>query len=180
MARLMRVCTDAILAIIEAGYGAIKPFRTGYMSGYGVWAPEPVVRLQADHSTLLSPQMYERQILPYDREIIRACPMCLFHIHNNGYHIARSLVQVDELDAVEVVVDPYPTGARKAHEIEMMQMIQKHKALMLDVSFPSYEESQWVLAQLDKRGLYFNAQFVPDILDALPEGLPGSQVWLLR
>ena len=180
MERLMRVCTDANLAIIEVGYGAIKPFRTGYMSGYGVWAPEPIVRMQADHSTLLSPQMYERQILPYDREVIRACPMCLFHIHNNGYHIAHLLVQVDELDAVEVVVDPYPRGARKAHEIEMMQMIQEHKALMLDVSFPSYEESQWVLAQLDKRGLYFNTQFVPDILDTLPEGLPGSRVWLLR
>ena len=177
MARLMRVCTDAHVALIEAGYRAIRPFRGGYMSGYGVWSPAPVVRMQADHSTLLSPQMYQRQVLPFDVEVMRACPICLFHIHNNGYHISPMLVEVDELDAIEVVVDPYPSGPRKAREIEMMQMIQQHKALMLDASFPRYEEAQWVLSQLDRRGLYFNAQFVPDVLADLPDDLPGSQVW---
>lgn len=179
MAALMRVCTDAHLAVVEAGYRAIKPFAGGYMSGYGVWSPQPVARMQADHSSLLSPSIYERQILPYDREIIQACPICLFHIHNNGYHIAPLLAQVEELDAIEVVVDPYPRGQRKAHEISMMQMIQQHKPLMVDVNFPSPEEANWMIANLDRTGLYFNAQFAPEILTAMEASREG-QIWLLE
>ncbi|NLS79800.1 MAG: hypothetical protein GXY76_21345 [Chloroflexi bacterium] len=180
MARLLRVCTDANLAVIEAGRKALRPFQGGYMSAFGVWAPEYVVRTQADHSTLLSPRMYREQILPFDREVIAAAPHCIFHIHNNGYHIAPDLVQVPELDAIEVVVDPYPTGARKAYEIVMMQMILQHKALLIDGNFPSYEEAEWVLAQLDRRGLYYNVQLSAETLSALPEGAPHSEMWLLE
>jgi hypothetical protein len=121
MARLMRVCTDVHLAVIEAGYKLLEPYpdgpaEGGYVSGWGIWAPGPVVRTQADHATLLSPDMYERQILPFDREIIRAGPHCIFHIHNPGLHLAPALLEVDELDVIEVVVDPYPSEARKPYE----------------------------------------------------------------
>jgi hypothetical protein len=179
MARLIRVCTDANLAVIEAGCKALKPFVGGYVSGYGIWSPQPVVRMQADHSTLLSPGMYERQILPYDREVIRACPRCIFHIHNNGYHIAHLLVQIPELDVIEVVVDPYPDLERKQYEIERMQMIQTHKPLLLDVNFPSFDEAEQLLAHLSPRGLCLNARFDPETFASLPAGVPGSRAWLL-
>ena len=179
MARLMRVCTDANLALIEAGNRALRPFQGGYMSGFAIWAPAPVVRTQADHSTLLSPQMYQRQVLPFDREVIRSLPFCIFHIHNNGYHIAPFLVQIEELDAIEVVVDPYPRGERKRYEIEMLQMIQEHKPLILDVNAPSFEEAEWVLGQLSPRGLCFNARFDQDTFATRPPDVPGSQVWVL-
>ena len=29
-------------------------------------------------------------ILPFDQELMRAQPFCIFHIHNNGLHVARS------------------------------------------------------------------------------------------
>jgi hypothetical protein len=181
MARLLRVCADANLSVIEAGFRALKPFEGGYVSGFGVWAPSPVVRTQADHSTLLSPGMYERQILPYDLEVIRACPMCIFHIHNNGYHIAPTLVEVVELDAIEVVVDPYPARSeRRAYEIEMMQMIQEYKPLILDANYPDFEESERVLDQLDRRGLCYNARFDPQTFASLPSDVPGGQKWLLQ
>jgi hypothetical protein len=150
------------------------------MSGYGVWAPQPISRMQADHSTLLSPTMYERQIMPYDVEIIQSCPLCLFHIHNNGYHIAHLLVQVDELDAIEVVVDPYPTGARREYEIERMQMIQEHKSLMIDANMPSQEEAEDVLAQLKRRGLYYNAQYIPELLADKDASVSSGTVWLIE
>ena len=178
MAGLMRACTDVHLAVVEAGRQALQPLQ-GYMSGYGVWAPAPVVRMQADHSSLLSPDIYARQILPYDLEIIRACPLCLFHIHNNGYHIAPLLVQIEELDAIEVVVDPYPTGKRKAHELAMMQMIQEHKPLMVDANFPTLEEAEWMLDNLVPEGLYFNAQFSPQVLAAAGDRGPEGRLWLL-
>lgn len=179
MAKLMRLCTDVHLMAVEAGYAVMEPFQGGYMNGYGVWAPGPVTRMQADHSTLCSPDLYATHILPYDLEIIQACPYCLFHIHNNGYHIAPQLIEIDELDAIEVVVDPYPTGARKAHEVEMMQLIQTRKPLMVDANFPSYAEAEWMLNQLDRAGLYFNMQFDPATLATLSSDMPKREVWLL-
>jgi hypothetical protein len=179
MANLMRVCTDANLAVIEAGYQVLKPYEGGYVSGYGIWSPVPVVRTQADHSTLLSPGMYARQVLPYDLEVIRACPRCIFHIHNNGYHIAPHLVQIPELDVIEVVVDPYPDAERKQYEIEMLQMIQRHKPLIVDVNFPSFQEAEQLLAQLSPRGLCYNARFDPETFASSAPHIPGKMAWLL-
>jgi hypothetical protein len=180
MARLIRVCTDASLAVIEAGNAQLPPFCEGAVSGYGVWAPAPVVRMQADHSSLLSPRMYEQQILPFDLEVVRACPACIFHIHNNGFHVAPFLVQTDELDVIEVVMDPYPVGEAKTHQVEMLQMIQEHKPLILDVGLPSIDEAEWLLARLSRRGLCFNARYSQEAFRAGSHALPGRTLWILE
>jgi hypothetical protein len=103
----------------------------------------------------------------------------MFHIHNNGLHIAPVLVEIPELNIIEVTVDPYPTGERKAHEVEMMQFIQEHKSLYLDVYLPSYEEGEWLLAQLPTRRLCFNAMYQAADFDALPPDAPGTEAWHL-
>jgi hypothetical protein len=185
MARLMRVCTDAHLAALEAGYKQIEPFEDGptpggYLTGWGTWAPGPVARTQADHATLLSPDMYERQILPYDLEIIRACPHCIFHLHNPGLHLAPALLEVDDLDVIEVVVDPYPSEARKPYEMAMYDRILERKPLILDVNFPSVEEADWFLGELSHRGLCLNARFSEETMATMPSGTPEAETWMLR
>jgi hypothetical protein len=178
MARLLRVCTDAVLTVAEAGRKVLKPYRNGHLSGYAIWAPAPVVATQADHSTLLSARMYAQHILPYDLEVIRSCPFSVIHLHNNGLHVAPLLVQVPELNVIEVAMDPYPTGERKAYEVEMLQMILAHKSLILDVKLPSYEEGEWLLAQLPQRRLCFHPLFDLSVYEALPEDTPGRETWL--
>jgi hypothetical protein len=170
--------------VIEAGYKLLEPYKDGpaeggYISGWGIWAPGPVVRTQADHATLLSPDMYERQILPFDLEIIRACPHCIFHIHNPGLHLAPALLEVDELDVIEVVVDPYPSEARKPYEMAMYDRILERKPLILDVNFPSLDEAGWVLGELSHRGLCLNARFSEEVLASLPAGASTSETWVL-
>ncbi len=179
MARMLRVCTDIILTVIAGRRGIVETIAGGHISGYGTWSPDEVVRTQADHSSLLSPAMYEQQILPFDREVIRACSHCIFHIHNNGLHVAPALVQVPELDVIEVVVDPYPTGKRKAYEVAMLQQIQAHKPLLLDVNLPDMAEAEWLLGQLSPRGLCFNARFTPETFRAERAKIPESQLWTL-
>ena len=179
MARLLRVCTDAVLTVVEGAYKVLKPFQEGYPSAHALWTPAPVVRTQADHSILLSAKMYGTHILPFDLEVIRSCPMSEFHLHNCGLHLAPLLVEIPELNAIQVGVDPYPTKERKPYEVEMMQLILQHKPLILEANFPSLAESEWLLSQLPKRGLYFNSWFVPEVYEALPASLPGSEVWLL-
>ena len=92
---------------------------------------------------------------------------------------APFLAQIPELDVVQVVVDPYPTGERKKYEIEMLQMVQQHKPLLLDINFPSFEEADWFLAQLSRRGLCFNARFAPEVFRTAPDGAPESAFWEL-
>lgn len=179
MARLMNVCTEAVLTVVEAGYEVVEPFHGGYPSGYAIWAPEPVVSTQADHSTLVSPQMYEEQILPHDLEVIRSCPLCVFHLHNNGLHVAPLLVDVPELDVIEVFMDPYPKGERKEYEVEVLRMILEQKRLILDVHPPSFEEAEWLLAQLPTRGLCWHAHYGPEVYESLPPDVPGRDGWLL-
>lgn len=179
MAQLLRVCTDLVLGVIAARWGVVAPIDGGHMSGYGIWAPGEVVRTQADHSSLLSPQMYEAQILPCDREVIRARPHCIFHIHNNGLHVAPALTRIPELDVIEVVVDPYPTGKRKDYEVAMLQEIQAHKPLLLDLNLPNLAEAEWLLAQLSERGLCFNARFPPETFRAERAKIPESPMWTL-
>ena len=156
------------------------PAEGGYVSGWGIWCPGPVVRTQADHATLLSPEMYARQILPFDLEIIRACPHCIFHLHNPGLHVAPALLEVDELDVIEVVVDPYPREARKPYEMAMYARILERKPLILDVNFPSLEEAAWVLGELPHRGLCLNARFAPETMSEMAPDKPARETWVLK
>jgi hypothetical protein len=178
MARVLRVCTDANLKVIKAGYRLLPPAHGGYLSTWDIWGPAPIVATQADHSSLLSAKVYEEQILPFDLEVARACPLCIFHLHNNGLHVAPALMERPEINAIEVVIDPYPIGKRMAWEVAMLQRVQQHKPLILNTVFPSYTECEWLLSQLDRRGLLFNARIAADAPD-LPDDLPGSDAWIL-
>jgi hypothetical protein len=179
MARLMRLCTDANLAVIEASQRVLQPQDGLHVSGYGVCAPGPVVRMQADHSSLLGPRIYEEQIRPFDEEVVSALPSCVFHIHNNGLHVAPALVEIGALDVVEVVIDPYPRGARKHYEVEMLRQIQERKPLIVDVNLPSVAEGDWLLHQLSARGLCFNARYAPEVYRDAGGDLPGADLWVL-
>jgi hypothetical protein len=179
MARLLRVCTDAILIVVEAGYKVLGPAHGGYISTWDLWGPAPIVATQADHSSLLSAHIYEQQIMPYDLEVAACCPLSIFHLHNNGLHVAPILMQRPEITVLEVVIDPYPSGKRKAWEVEMLQRIQQNKPLILNAATPTYAESEWLLGQLDRRGLFLNSRFAADTPD-LPDDMPGSNTWILE
>jgi hypothetical protein len=51
--------------------------------------------------------------------------------------------------------------------------------LVLDVNLPSYEEGEWLLAQLPQQRLCFNALYEPAVFDALPANAAGREVWHL-
>jgi hypothetical protein len=61
----------------------------------------------------------------------------------------------------------------------MLQLVQRHKSLYLDVYPPSYEEGEWLLAQLSKRRLCFRALYESAVYDALPADASGREVWHL-
>jgi len=178
MSRLLRRCTDAILALVEASNSIIETSENGYACKWGLWSPEKVVATQEDHSSLLSPEIYQEQILPYDREVFRSSPRSIIHLHNNGLHQAPALMDIPELDAIQVWMDPYPDGDRREYEITMLQRIMERKPLILDVYLPSLEQGDRLLERLPQRGLFYKLWVDPAVYDSLPYDYPGTDLWL--
>ncbi len=183
MARLLRVCTDAVLQMVAAGNKLTPRFQGGYPSGYALLAPGPAVSTQDDHANLISGRMYGRQIMPYTREIIESCPYSIIHLHSGGLHLVPQLLEIPALKAIEVAIDSPPAEGRRGYEIQMMQKILEHKALYVHFGPPNLAtlaDYQGLLEQLPQRGLALNAAFEPDIYRSLPAGFPGAQVWMLQ
>jgi len=179
MARLMRVCADAILTVVEAANKVLIQSNNGYPCKWGLWSPDKIVCTQADHSILVSPKIYKQQILPYDLEVIRSRPKSILHIHNCGLHIAPILIEVPELDAIEVFMDPYPIEkSRKLYELEILKKILQYKPLILDVHLPNLKEGEWLLDNLPKNRLFFKRWFDYEIYTNLPDDFPGRKIWL--
>jgi len=183
MARLLRVVTDAVLQMVEAGNKAVQPFQGGYPEIYASLAPGPVVSTQDDHSALISAKMYRQQILPYAREIIESCPCSVFHLHSGGLHIAPLLCDIPALSAIEVGIDSPPAEQRRPYEVQMLRMILERKAVILDMGPPNVDslaEYEGLLAQLPAGRLWARVGFEPAVYAALPDDFPGREVWLLE
>ena len=54
MARLLRVCTDAVLSVLEAAYELLQPFQNGFPCGYAIWAPGETHPVWMSHGDRIS------------------------------------------------------------------------------------------------------------------------------
>jgi hypothetical protein len=87
-------------------------------------------------------------------------------------------MDIPELDAIQVWIDPYPDEDRKEYEIKMLQQIMERKPLILDIYLPSLEEGDSLLKQLPQRGLFYKLWVDPAVYDSLPADYPGTDLWL--
>lgn len=106
---ILRRATQAFIKVTNAQYALIPPFKDGWVSwGYGLWAPGTVIRFQADSASQISPLMYQEQILPHDRAIMQAFDYSIIDLHSGGtLHLHKVLMEVEELNAISVTIDPY-------------------------------------------------------------------------
>lgn len=155
--RLLDVCTDGFLTTVKSLLSVMPRFHNGYVV-YGVWAPGTVVRTQADNSTLISARDYERLILPLEARILDCSDYSFFHLHSGGsLHLADSLVEVPELDAVEVAIDPPPFSPPLDALLPVLKRIHDRKQLIL-TGPTSREGLQKALASLKGSGLALRVQ----------------------
>lgn len=103
-------CAEVFIQSFKMQLSMLPKFSGGYSCMYGIWAPEPICRNQADYSVLISPRVYEKMFLPYDLKIIRASKYSIFHLHSANIHLADKLIEVPKLSAVQVSID-YPARA---------------------------------------------------------------------
>jgi len=69
-----------------------------------------VVRTQCDASAFLSPRQYAEWFLPYDVHLCEAVDYGIIHLHSGSLHTVDALLQVDKPQAIQVSLDPEPSG----------------------------------------------------------------------
>jgi hypothetical protein len=112
IAEVLARAAEAFVQVARAQYALLPPFEGGWAPWtYSLWAPGTVIRLQSDSASQLSPSMYAEQILPHDRVILGAFDYSILDLHSAGtLHLLPVLLEVEELDAISVTLDPYESA----------------------------------------------------------------------
>jgi hypothetical protein len=138
-----------------AGFvGDIVPPLEGGWVAFGIWAPGSVVRLQCDYSAMLSPADYRRWDVPRQRRLSREFDYSIFHLHSGCLHVLDGLLDMPELDAVEVSLDPWPSGPHPGDTIPALARIQAAgKAVVVHGGPVAPEDYELMRASLSPVGL---------------------------
>jgi hypothetical protein len=110
---------------------------------YCLWAPGTVIRTQSDSASQISPRMYSEQILPHDRTLFSSFDYSIIDLHSAGtLHLHPVLIEVEELDALSVTLDPYDNAPTLDELIPVFCRILEAKSLSV--------YGEMTLAQLDQ------------------------------
>ncbi len=130
------------------------PAFAGGWAAFGIWAPGSVVRLQCDYSAMLSLTDYRRWDVPRQRRIAREFDHSVFHLHSGCLHVLDGLLEIPELDAVEVSLDPWPSGPHPVDTIPALARIQAAgKAVVVHGGPMSVEDFEQMRSSLSPIGL---------------------------
>ena len=132
----------------------LVPALAGGWAAFGIWAPGSVVRLQCDYSAMLSPADFRRWDVPRQRRIAREFDFSVFHLHSGCLHVLDGLLEMPELDAVEVSLDPWPSGPHPVDTISALARCQAAgKAVVVHGGPMSPDDYERMMASLSPVGL---------------------------
>jgi hypothetical protein len=133
LAEVLSLATRAFLRVARAQYATIPSFEGGWSPWmYCLWAPGTVIRSQSDSASQLSPRMYREQILSHDRAIFGAFDYSIIDLHSAGtLHLHPVLIEVEELNALSVTLDPYDNAPALDDLIPTFARILEAKSLSI-------------------------------------------------
>lgn len=166
LGRFLEQVTEVFIQVWRAQSERLPSVAGGYVNMFGVWAPGTVVRTQCDASAFLSPKQYAQWFLPHDVRISQAADYAVIHLHSGCLHVVDPLLEVERPQAIQVSLDPEPSGPpvlslipvfRKMlavkplivdglmtpHEVTMLQEQLPHDGLCLVVRQETIAEDAW-------------------------------------
>ncbi|MHB1356071.1 MAG: hypothetical protein ACYCZF_08875 [Anaerolineae bacterium] len=153
--------TTRFLDIWRAQWQLTPPIEGGYVNPFGIWAPGTVVRTQCDASALLSPAQYRDWYLPYDKRISEAADYAVIHLHSGSLHTVESLLPLDKPQAIQVSLDPQPSGPPLERLLPIFGRILQVKSLIVDGVLNAGQVQQ-LLEALPANGLCIIARGDPE------------------
>jgi hypothetical protein len=149
--KILAELTELWIGVAGAVLAEIPPFHGGYCSRMRMWASGPAITPQNDISTLLSPRMYRRLVLPTDERIVAAFPYSCFHMHGSEAHQTDNLLALERLTAIQFTLEHTLGGPSLEQTLPVLHRILARKPLIvaaLDVA-----SAERCLAELPAAGL---------------------------
>lgn len=148
-------CTDIWQGVSQVLAVERGLFLDGQTAGRRrVWSPGTCLLYQDDAAALLSPTLYRKYCIPKTHEILQTFDRSMIHTHSNSLRImVDGLIELDSLDAVEVLIDP--TGPNIAELVPVFKKIQQYKSLLIvgDLREMSLSDIRLMLRELSPQGL---------------------------
>lgn len=91
---------------------------------YNLWVPKGTVWLQEDAVALLSPQLFNTFIKPFDDKIVKAFDGCIIHQHPGGYMPSKDYMGMG-VTALEIHVDDGGLRAKNLYSMHMEVLNRK-------------------------------------------------------
>ena len=156
---LLGQITEVYLQWAASQLEVIPRLHGGYCNQYGTWCPGTSVRTQEDYAVNLSPRQIREFLTPGIRAVARAFDYSVIHTHSGGPGLAEAMLEVDELTAIEVGLDPY--GSSIEEQIPLWNRILDEKCLYIcgPVTQRQYE---FLVSSLSPRGLWLDLEFVEE------------------
>jgi len=174
MKELLEYVTDHLEQFLRYQLSILPKFKNGYVVGqYEVWAPEPVIRIQEDFSTLYSPELYQEFLRPLDKKLAGISPYSLIHLHSTSLFLIEHFLSISEIRAFQVTKDP--GEVKLLSMIPALQKIQaNNRPLIIKRQFDK-EDIGLLKANLSVNGLC--VQPVVRSLEEANELLPLLRKW---
>ncbi|MEK6795912.1 MAG: hypothetical protein AABZ39_14110 [Spirochaetota bacterium] len=117
--------TDLWIEFGKMQLAHIPPFHGGVGSFYyNIWAPANTIWHQEDAAALLSPELFNEFIRPYDERMVKAFNGCIMHEHPTGYMPYEAYMKMG-MTALELHIDDGGPSAKKlrpVHEAILAKM----------------------------------------------------------
>jgi hypothetical protein len=160
LAHFLEKITDGFIEILLAQMERIPRVAGGVVSPFGIWAPGTVVRGQCDASAFLSASHYAERFLPHDIRICQAVDYSIMHLHSGSLHTVPALLAGAYPHAIQVTLDPEPSGPPLTVLLPVLLDILEQKPLIVEGPL-SEAEVDWLLERLPHRGLSITARRLP-------------------
>lgn len=165
-ARCARMWIEVAKAVLEI----IPPYASGYVNRFQVWTPGTTSLPHIDFSSLISREMFQQFLLPYEREIVNSFDYPIYHTHESSLHVVDDLLEMENVAAIEVAVDE--PGPPRLKLIETLARMQQKKPIIVQGQFRKSEMAELADA-LSPRGLWLT--FVVETLEEAQESIAWAR-----
>ncbi|MHB9034848.1 MAG: hypothetical protein ACYC6L_17595 [Anaerolineae bacterium] len=162
----MEQAAQLFIRVWRAQWELIPKLVNGYVNWFGIWAPGTVVRTQCDASALLSPAQYRDWFLPFDTLLAEAADFSLIHLHSGSLHTVPALLEKARPQAIQVSLDPQPSGPPLEALLPVFNRILQVKPLIVDGALSADQVNQ-VLDTLPSDGLCLIVRGNPAVIPGL-------------
>ncbi len=158
--RLAEMGAVAWEAYARAMHEVVPLYDGGTVTQWSVWTPGRGIALQEDFCTVISPRDFRRFFAPLDARLAATVDTAWIHVHAGAIHLVEPLVEIEALDAIQIVHDGAASPPFERMIPEMQRVQAAGKGLILRKFSPA--ELEEILPQLSLNGLAIDT-YLPSV-----------------